>query len=88
MNCHHEFPGLECCVTPHPEREFGIAKCEFEIGKLSGRSGEEPGLNSELRNPQFEFRNPKFFSALHADHLLDLGNDLNQVFLVLHHRLD
>jgi len=41
-----------------------------------------------LRNPQFEFRNPKFFSALHADHLLDLGNDLNQIFLVLHHRFD
>src|SRR5260370_20227520 len=19
LNCHHEFPGLGCCVTPHPE---------------------------------------------------------------------
>ena len=27
-------------------------------------------------------------SALHADHLLDLSDDFNQIFLVLHHRLD
>src|SRR6266446_6780451 len=27
-------------------------------------------------------------SALHADHLLDLSDDFNQVFLILHHRFD
>src|SRR5438045_8122166 len=27
-------------------------------------------------------------SALHANHLLDLGDDLHQIALVLHHRLD
>jgi len=27
-------------------------------------------------------------SALHADHLLDLSDDFDQVILILHHRLD
>ena len=22
LNCHHEFPGLGCCVTPHPEMNW------------------------------------------------------------------
>ena len=29
-----------------------------------------------------------FGLSFHADHLLDLSNDLNQVFLVLHHLFD
>ena len=24
LNCHHEFPGLGCCVTPHPEMIYGL----------------------------------------------------------------
>src|SRR2546430_11315395 len=31
---------------------------------------------------------PVLTSALHADHLFDLSDDFNQVFLVLHHRFD
>src|SRR6266849_1981483 len=39
---------------------------------------------------ELETRNSKLETllSLHADHLLDLSDDFDQVFLVLHHRLD
>ena len=73
--------------TPKENVELRISDLKFDEGDCEG-SREELNFNSELRNPQFKFRNPKFFSALHADHLLDLSDDFNQVFLIFHYRFD
>ena len=38
MNCHHEFPGLGCCVTPHPEMKLvRQVRLELTIPCLRGR---------------------------------------------------
>jgi hypothetical protein len=38
LNCHHEFPGLGCCVTPHPEMKLvRQVRLELTIPCLRGR---------------------------------------------------
>ena len=71
MNCHHEFPGLGCCVTPHPVSD--VSSFKFKV-------------SSSLVNLKLETLNSKL--SFHTDHLFNLGDDLNEVFLVLHHRFD
>ena len=94
MNCHHEFPGLGCCVTPHPEmlkdeiggmkdedgsKSLPISDCQVPIDLL-------PRSNWQLAIGNGSGQNSA--SSFHTDYLLDLGHDLNQVFLVLHHCFD
>jgi len=47
-------------------------------GMKDGKCDGEVSLSSPSPHP----------SSLHTDHLLDLGDDFDQVFLVLHHRFD
>jgi hypothetical protein len=75
--------------TTPPNENCELRISDFEIESMRRRSSEGLGLKSgvaKIRNSNFAIRNS--FSALHTDHLFDLGNDFNQIFLILHHRLD
>src|SRR2546425_3045389 len=72
-NCHHEFPGLGCLRYTTPRNQFRAPSFEFRV---AGSPNSKPGT-----------RNSNCL-AFDADHLFDLSNDFNQVFLVLHHRFD
>ena len=66
----------DACITPHPdEDQFRVPSSEFRVQKCWFQL---ETLNSKLET----------VSSFHADHLLDLGDDFDQVFLVLHHLFD
>src|SRR5690349_10033344 len=57
----------------------------YTTPRSSVSSSEFGVIGSSTRNPELETRN---WLSLNTDHLLDLGDDRHQVFLVLHHRFD
>lgn len=68
----------------HTPKELRIWNLDWLAGKSPVKGQGLPRMN-EIRNSNFALRN---MLALHTDHLLNLGDDLHQIFLVLHHRFD
>ena len=63
----------DACVTPHPDEKSKVS-CPMSKVCLTERDFGLWTLDVGL--------------SFHADHLLDLSNDFNQIFLILHHCFD